>query len=549
MTDQPTDQTPQTPEEARAAEDRLVRERRDKAERMRADGIDLYVHRFIAKNHAAELHEKYPDDKMETEQIDEQEVFTVAGRVMLVRSFGKAGFITLDDETGRIQVYVKSGVTDEAGFNLFKKWLDAGDIVGATGTLFRTKTKELTIHATELKLLTKSMRPLPEKWHGLKDVEQRYRRRYVDLITNPDVRETFRLRSRAIAFIRRFLDQRGYMEVETPMMQAIYGGAAAKPFVTHHNALDMDLYLRIAPELFLKRLIAGGYERVYEINRNFRNEGVSTRHNPEFTMLELYTAGWNYQDTMTLTEELIRGAAQEVLGKTTVPFNGHEIDLGSPFRRLRILDAIAELLGLGSNHKLKWGLKKEELYAILREKYGKYGEIGEGEPFTVKGEGFNPEQEYGHTVAACFTIISNPASSDECLINIFETFIESTLAQPTFIMDYPKSLCPLTKSSAADPAMAERFEMFIGGLEMANAYSELNDPDEQQARFEDQVNRRKAGDEEAMNEVDYDYVRALEYGMAPCSGLGIGIDRLIMLLTNSASIRDVILFPLMRPEK
>lgn len=524
MTDQPNDAIPQTPEEAHALEDRLVRERREKAARMREDGVDLYVHRFIAKNHARELHERYPDDAMETEQIDENEVVTVAGRVMLVRSFGKAGFITLDDESGRIQLYVKSGVTDEAGFNLFKKWLDAGDIVGATGTLFRTKTKELTIHATELKLLTKSMRPLPEKWHGLKDVEQRYRRRYVDLITNPDVRDTFRLRSRAIAFIRRFLDRRGYMEVETPMMQAIYGGAAAKPFVTHHNALDMDLYLRIAPELFLKRLIAGGFERVYEINRNFRNEGVSTRHNPEFTMLELYTAGWNYEDTMNLTEELIRGAASEVLGRTKLPFGEREIDFGSPFRRLKILDAVAEKLGVATPHGLKWGLPSRD---ALREIFG--AEI------CARRE-----------VQASF---DRSHTADETLIALFEDLIEVTLIQPTFIMDYPKSLCPLTKSSAADPATAERFELFIGGMELSNAYSELNDPDEQQARFEDQVNRRKGGDEEAMNEVDYDYVRALEYGMPPCSGLGIGIDRLIMLLTNSPSIRDVILFPLMRSEK
>lgn len=524
MTDQPTDQTPQTPEDAHAIEDRLVRERRDKAARMREDGIDLYVHRYIAKHHARELHDRYPDDKMETEQIDAEEVFTVSGRVMLVRSFGKAGFLTLDDESGRIQIYVKSGLTDEAGFNLFKKWLDAGDIVGTTGTLFRTKTHELTIHATELKLLTKSMRPLPEKWHGLKDVEQRYRRRYVDLITNPDVRDTFRLRSRAIAFIRRYLDQRGYMEVETPMMQTIYGGAAAKPFITHHNTLDMDLYLRVAPELFLKRLIAGGFERVYEINRNFRNEGVSTRHNPEFTMLELYTAGWNYEDTMNLTEELIRGAASEVLGKTTLPFGEREIDLGAPFRRLKILDAVAETLGLATPHNLKWGLASRD---ALRE---------------ILGAEICARRE----VQASF---DRSKTADETLIALFEDLIEVTLIQPTFIIDYPKSLCPLTKSSAADPATAERFEFFIGGMEMANAYSELNDPDEQLARFEDQVSRRKSGDEEAMNEVDYDYVRALEYGMPPCSGLGIGIDRLIMLLTNSPSIRDVILFPLMRPEK
>ncbi len=514
---EPTDLTPDA-HEPHIDEDRLVRERRDKAARMREAEIELYVHRFIASHHAADIKARGE------ELIESGEEVTLAGRVMLVRAFGKAGFLTLDDDSGRLQVYVKMGVTSEAGFDFYKRWLDVGDIVGATGRIFRTKTGELTLEARELKLLTKSLRPLPEKWHGLKDVEQRYRRRYVDLMVNPEVRETFRQRSRAIAFIRRFLDERGYIEVETPMMQTIYGGAAARPFVTHHNTLDTRLYLRIAPELFLKRLTAGGFERVYEINRNFRNEGVSTRHNPEFTMLELYTAGWDYNDTMALTEELIRETAKAVNGHAEIEFQGHKIDLGKPFRRVKILDAVAEALALGAEHPLRWGLRdKEELRGLLGEA---------------------ALQRRDLQVA-----LDRSKSADEALIAAFEEIVEPTLVEPTFVINYPKSLCPLTKSAAGDPTTAERFELFIGVLETANAYSELNDPVEQLARFEDQVNRRTAGDEEAMNEVDRDYVRALEYGMPPCSGLGIGIDRLIMLLTGSPSIRDVILFPLMRPEK
>ena len=514
----PTGPTPQGDEAPQVDENRLIKERYEKAARLKEAGTPLFVNRFIPTHKAAQIRER------QQELLDSQAAVTIAGRVMIVRSFGKAGFLVVRDESGPMQVYVKQGETDEAGFELYKKGLDAGDIVGVSGAMFITKHGELTIKAKTLTLLTKSMRPLPEKWHGLKDVELRYRQRYVDLIANPEVAETFRARSRTIATLRRFLDERGYMEVETPMMQAIYGGAAAKPFITRHNALDMTLFLRIAPELFLKRLVVGGFERVYEINRNFRNEGLSTRHNPEFTMLELYTTGWDYRDTMDLTEELIRTAAQEVLGKTEVTYQGHAIDLGQPFRRLKILDAVAEAAGLGENHGLRWGMaSKEELKQAL------------GANATARGE-----------VAGA---LSNAHSADAAIIAIFETLVEETLIQPTFMIDYPKSLCPLTKSAADDPATAERFEFFCVGLEMANAYSELNDPAEQLARFEDQVSKRQAGDEEAMSEIDRDYVRALEYGMPPCSGLGIGIDRLVMLLTDSPSIRDVILFPQMRPEK
>ena len=506
----------QPPPPAPADHERLVRERYEKAEHMRATGRDLFVGRFIPSRHAADIRAR------QEELLESQEEVTIAGRVMAVRRFGKAGFLELRDETDRMQVHVKKDETDPDGFELFKQSLDAGDIVGATGPMFITKRGELTVKAKTLTLLTKSMRPLPEKWHGLKDVEQRYRRRYVDLIANPEVRETFRRRSRLIAFIRRFLDERGYIEVETPMMQAICGGAAARPFVTHHNALDMDLYLRIAPELFLKRLIVGGFERVYEINRNFRNEGLSTRHNPEFTMLELYTAWWDYNDTMDLTEELIRETARQNLGRGAFEYQGQAIDLERPFRRVRILDAIAEHLQLPTEHNLAWGL--ESLDELTRR--------------------------LGSAAGSKLALTACDASDtpDEALIFTFEEAVEPTLIEPTFVIDFPKSLCPLAKSAAGDPATAERFELFVGGLEMANAYSELNDPAEQLDHFRRQVERRAAGDEEAMADIDRDYVRALEYGMPPCSGLGIGIDRLVMLLTDSPSIRDVILFPLMRPE-
>ncbi|MCL5270665.1 MAG: lysine--tRNA ligase [bacterium] len=512
-----------------ADENRLVRERYEKAERLRRAGLQLFAHAFEPTHQAAQIRAR------QAELIAGGEPVTIAGRVMIVRSFGKAGFLVVRDQSGPIQVYVKKGETDDAGFEFYKSGLDAGDIVGVRGTMFITRHGELTVKAAELRLLTKSMRPLPEKWHGLKDKELRYRQRYVDLIANPEVREIFRARSRTIQFIRRFLDERGYMEVETPMMQAICGGAAARPFVTRHNALDMSLYLRIAPELFLKRLVVGGYEKVYEINRNFRNEGISTRHNPEFTMLELYTAWWDYRETMELTETLIRAAAREVTGGATLTWQGQAIDLEAPFRRVRVLDAVARAAALAGEgretaynyesapHALRWGMGSMD---ELREKLG-------------------PAAAASLPIAG---VLKEARTPDAALLGIFEELVEPALIQPTFVMDYPKSLCPLTKAAAGEPATAERFEFYCVGLEMANAYSELNDPVEQLASFEDQLARRAAGDEEAMSEIDRDYVRALEFGMPPCSGLGIGIDRLVMLLTDSPSIRDVILFPLLRPE-
>jgi lysyl-tRNA synthetase class 2 len=522
------DPTPTPAQQEEPDENRLIKERYDKAGNLAQAGMNLFANRFIASHHAAEATQAFEGAEAQAQAAGQTgefitaEEFTLMGRVMIVRSFGKAGFLVLADGSGQIQVYVKLGLTDEAGYNFYKNGLDGGDVIGVTGPLFRTKHGEITLRAHTLTLLTKSMRPLPEKWHGLKDVELRYRQRYVDLIANPEVKQVFAARSKIIAFLRRYLDERGYMEVETPMMQPICGGAAAKPFITKHNALDMRLFLRIAPELYLKRLVVGGFERVYEINRNFRNEGLSTRHNPEFTMLELYTAGWDYTDTMTLTEELIRGAAQNALGFTEVQFGEHTIDLGRPFARVRIIEAVSAKLGLAAD-ALRWNMGSVD---DLKQAIG-------------------PAAAQGEVIGA----LKLAMTADEGIVAIFEALIEPTLIQPTFIYDYPKSLCPLTKSAQQDPATAERFEFFVMGMELANAYSELNDPAEQLRRFEEQVTKRAGGDEEAMGEVDRDYVRALEYGMPPCSGLGIGIDRLVMLLTNSPSIRDVILFPQMRPEK
>ncbi|MBI1783774.1 lysine--tRNA ligase [Candidatus Sumerlaeota bacterium] len=536
-----TDSKPENPPDAEPTvdESHVIRERHEKAQKLRAAGMNLYAQKFAPTHTAAQVRANQESlvDKQHGESDGGPPPPTVvmAGRALLIRSFGKAGFITFSDQTGKFQAYVKKDVTDPAGFELFAHGLDAGDIIGVEGPIFVTKKGELSIQANKLTLLTKSVRPLPSKWHGLKDMELRYRQRYVDLIVNEDVRKTFMLRSKIISTLRSILDARGYMEVETPMMQLIYGGAAAKPFMTHHNALDLDLYLRIAPELFLKRLVVGGLEKVYEINRNFRNEGLSTRHNPEFTMLELYTAYWDYMDTMALTEELIREVVLKMVELKMIEtpqltFMGNEIDLAKPFRRLPILEAVARSLGLHESLKLGWGWNWLQLEYHLRH--------GEDSPSEWTAE--RSKEVYDKIRAAGET-------PDEGIVGVFEQLVEPTLIHPTFVYDYPKSLCPLTKSAERDPAIAERFELFCGGLEMANAYSELNDPAEQLARFQDQVNRRAAGDEEAMNEVDMDYVHALEYGMPPCSGLGIGIDRLVMLITGSVSIRDVILFPLMRP--
>jgi lysyl-tRNA synthetase class 2 len=433
----------------------------------------------------------------------------VAGRIIAMRRFGKAAFAGLQEDGHRLQVYLKKDLLGDQAFELCQS-LDLGDWIGVEGRLFRTKTDELTVEVQTLTFLTKGLRPLPEKWHGLTDIETRYRQRYVDLIANPTVHQVFRTRSRIVTIIRTFLTERGFLEVETPMMHPIPGGATAKPFVTHHNTLDVDLYLRVAPELYLKRLIVGGFRRVFEINRNFRNEGISTIHNPEFTMLEFYQAYADYQDLMDLTEQLFHQLSLEVCGHATVDYQGQPINLAPPWTRLSYLDSIVEV------GKLDKGVLSDHDQAI--------------------------------TVATSLGVPVPPkASHIDILIALFEETVEPTLIQPTFITDFPIEISPLARKKESNPALTDRFELFIGGRELANGFSELNDPIDQRQRFEAQVALRDAGDEEA-HFLDEDFVRALEYGMPPTAGEGIGIDRLVMLLTNQASIRDVILFPQLRPD-
>ena len=434
----------------------------------------------------------------------------VAGRIMAIRKMGKAAFFHIQDRYARIQIYARKDRLGDEVYSLFQS-LDIGDIVGVWGHLFRTKTKELTLEARGLRLLTKCLRPLPEKWHGLADVEARYRQRYVDLMVNPEVKELFEKRSRIVRLLRRFFEERDFLEVETPMMQAIPGGAAARPFVTHHNTLNMDLYLRVAPELFLKRLLVGGFERVFELNRNFRNEGVSVRHNPEFTMLEFYQAYATYDDLMRLTEELFVTLAEKVVGSLQVPYGDHAIDLKPPWRRLTIKEAVLHYSGaegheIGTLEGLQRLANKEGLHVDINVPYG------------------------------------------NLLVDVFERVAESHLIQPTFITGFPLEVSPLARKNDTNPAWVDRFELYIGGRELANAFSELNDPADQRQRFLQQVEARNAGDE-TCNPIDDDYVRALEYGMPPAAGEGIGIDRLVMFFTNSASIRDVILFPLLRSQR
>ncbi len=440
------------------------------------------------------------------------EVFRLAGRILSRRIMGKAAFVHIQDGSGqRIQLYLRRDDLPAGVYAAFKQW-DIGDIVGAAGVLMRTKTGELSVHADDLQLLVKSLRPLPEKWHGLTDQETRYRQRYVDLIANPGVRHTFEVRAKLIAGIRAFFEARGFLEVETPMMHHLPGGATARPFKTHHNALDMELYLRVAPELHLKRLVVGGFERVYEINRNFRNEGVSTRHNPEFTMLEFYQAYADYNDLMDLTETLLRQLARELgYDGAKVDFQGEDIDFGPAFRRLSVEDAVREF-----NPDLK--------DADLRDR----GVLADG----CKALGIHTEDGWGW---------------GKLLLEIFEKSVEENLVQPTFITGYPTEVSPLSRRSDGDPEITDRFELFIAGREIANGFSELNDPEDQAERFRAQVASRDAGDAEAMH-FDADYIRALEYGMPPTAGEGVGIDRLVMLFTDSASIRDVLLFPYLRPE-
>ena len=493
----------------------------------------------------------------------------VAGRIMAIRAQGKAGFATLQQGGQRLQIYVRLDAVGEQGFALYKL-LDMGDHIGAAGYLFRTRTGELTIHVERLTFLSKAMLALPEKFHGLADVELRYRQRYVDLFANLDAREVFVKRAKALQALRRFFDERGYLEVETPMMQQIAGGAAARPFKTHHNALDQDLFLRIAPELYLKRLVVGGFDRVYEINRNFRNEGVSTQHNPEFTMLEFYQAYANYHDLMQITEEMVEFVARAVNGTTLTTFNGVEIDLGK-WRRFSMSDAIIEFFPkeisqrfMHQGNPAKPSLFQlnvaTELHSLLSETVNALeSEVATAKEYVYEAEvgstsfdeasGYLSKQE--STLREVQGILRRSISGEstgKTVYNLFEALIEPNLIQPTIIYDYPTEVSPLSKAKPDDPAHVERFELFCGGFELGNAFSELNDPIEQKKRFEDQLAQRANGDEEA-HQMDEDYVRALSYGLPPTGGEGIGIDRLVMLLTGSKSIRDVILFPLMRPEK
>ncbi len=486
----------------------LIQQRFKKLAEISAMGKRPYAGRFDVSASAQGLQNDYGQSTKEELEAKRIEV-TVAGRIIAMRSFGKACFSHIQDGSGRIQLYFQKNALGEDRFALFKK-IDIGDFVGVKGLLFRTKTNELTVEVEDFTLLSKSLRPLPEKWHGLTDVELRYRLRYVDLIVNPEVKQVFVLRTKIIQSIRNFLNARGYIEVETPMMQSIPGGATAKPFKTHHNALDMDLFLRIAPELYLKRLLVGGFERVYEINRNFRNEGISTRHNPEFTMLEFYTAYANYRDLIEMTEQMISSVAMEVLGKTTVEYEGHTINLAPPWKRITFIDSLREV-----------GIPEEVL--------------------TIEDRA----REYANKVGAN---LKGGEPLGKLLNEIFEALVEPKIIQPTFVTDYPTDISPLSKRRDDNPDYVERFELFIVGRELANAFSELNDPVDQKERFLKQVSEREAGDEEA-HQMDEDFIRALEYGMPPAAGEGIGIDRLVMLLTGSSSIRDVIMFPQMKKEK
>jgi lysyl-tRNA synthetase class 2 len=486
----------------------LIAQRREKLNALRESG-NAFPNDFRRDAIAGELHAEY-DDK-ENDVLEARPVrVKVAGRLMAKRIMGKASFAHLQDMSGRIQLFLQRDALPEGVYQDFKGW-DIGDIIGAEGALFKTKTGELSVKAESIRMLTKSLRPLPEKFHGLADQETRYRQRYVDLIMNEVSRDTFRMRSAIVQYIRQYLNDRDFLEVETPMMQAIPGGAVARPFSTYHNALDMDLFLRIAPELYLKRLVVGGYERVYEINRNFRNEGLSTRHNPEFTMLEFYQAYADYHDLMDLTEDLLRRMAQELCGGSTINYQGEAYDFGKPFRRLTVFESILEFnpeLAAGDIDNLSSARAVAEKLGIpLKDSYG----LGKVQ------------------------------------VEIFEKTVEDRLTDPTFITAYPTEVSPLARRSDDDPFVTDRFEFFVGGREIANGFSELNDAEDQAERFRKQVEEKDAGDLEAMH-YDADYIRALEHGMPPTAGEGIGIDRLVMLFTDSPSIRDVLLFPHMRPE-
>jgi lysyl-tRNA synthetase class 2 len=491
----------------------LLRQRRDNFEALRRLGVDPYPRSFERTDTVQGLvlaHESKSGAELETAQITTR----TAGRILAIRAFGKANFLVISDGRARIQVYIRQDSLPERDFQIYKL-LDFGDFIGVAGRLFRTRTNELTIHASNLEFLAKCFVPLPEKWHGLVDVETRYRQRYLDLIVNPDSRRVFEIRSRTLAAIRSFLNARGYLEVETPMMQPIAGGALARPFVTHHNTLDLQLYLRVAPELYLKRLTVGGIERVYEINRNFRNEGISTQHNPEFTMLEFYQAYSDYHELMAMTEEMLAFVAHEAVGTDQITFNGQKISLVPPYRRVSLREGArvkaTERLGVAVADA---DLRRADSAAAIAGKLG-----------------VEVQPSWG---------------AGRITTDIFERVYEEDLIQPTFVYDFPTEVSPLSKQKPDDPDTVERFELYIGGFEVANAFSELNDPAEQRRRFEAQLADRAAGNFEA-HAMDEDYIRALEYGLPPTGGEGVGIDRLVMLLTYSPSIRDVILFPLMRP--
>lgn len=486
----------------------ILQVRRDKLARWRESGA-AYPNAFRRDALAADLHQQAEGlDKAALEQAGQRTA--VAGRIMLRRVMGKASFVTLQDVSGQIQAYVRKDDVGEAAYDAFNDLWDIGDIVGVRGTLMRTNKGELTVHADHIELLAKNLRPLPEKYHGLADQEIKYRQRYLDLIMNPEARRVFEVRSKVVSFLRNFFTERAFMEVETPMMQVIPGGAAARPFVTHHNTLDLDLYLRVAPELYLKRLTVGGFERVFEINRNFRNEGLSTRHNPEFTMLEFYWAYADFEDLIGLTQELLRGLAEQVLQSGSVSYQGQQLEFGQPAERMTMAESICRFTDLSE------------------------GDVDDPEKLAGKlsAMGIAIEQSWG---------------LGRLQTEVFDACVEDKLIQPTFITHYPAEVSPLSRRSDDSAHLTDRFELFIAGREIANGFSELNDPEDQAERFREQAEMKTGGDLEAMH-YDADYIRALEYGMPPTAGEGIGIDRLIMLLTDAPSIRDVILFPLMRPK-
>jgi lysyl-tRNA synthetase class 2 len=488
----------------------LIQQRIRKLETLKERGISPFSNRFKVSHTTGDLRRDHGDASEDALKAMETR-FAIGGRVMAVRDFGKASFLQIQDRDGRIQVYLRKDVVGDEAFELFKSFVDLGDILGLEGRLFRTRTGELTLQVERFSLLTKALRPLPEKWHGLTDVEIRYRQRYLDLIVNPKVKEIFLVRSRAIQMMRDYFTARGFVEVETPMMHPIPGGATAKPFKTHHNALDMELYMRVAPELYLKRLVAGGVERVFEINRNFRNEGISTQHNPEFTMLEFYLSYATYEDLIAMTEELFGSMVETLFGKPTLTYGEKEISFARPWRRVRFKDSLIEVGGLDPS--------------ILTDP-GKAFDTARGMNLDVKKE----------------------MAPGEVLAELFDEVVEPRLVDPTFVTHYPTDISPLSRRNEDDPEVVDRFELFIAGREIANGFSELNDPLDQRSRFLKQLENRN-DDLDASLGVDEDYLRALEYGMPPTAGEGVGIDRWVMLLTDSPSIRDVIFFPLLRPEK